>query len=122
MVFRRLLSMNESGIHQYDPDTKENSLTSCCPCHGRFLKPLTCWYRDTSRTRWMTETKRTHPRTRHSEDENEMNNAAPVLTSFEMKNVMESMRGYLDAHSNGEMNKMDEIKLFAHNLILKKTI
>ncbi|GFW06114.1 hypothetical protein TNCV_4479061 [Trichonephila clavipes] len=43
-----------------------------------------------------------------SDDENEMNEAAPVPTSSEMKNVMKSMRSYLDAHYNGEMNtKMD---------------
>ncbi|GFU46995.1 hypothetical protein TNCV_813671 [Trichonephila clavipes] len=32
-----------------------------------------------------------------SGDENEMNNAAPVPTSSEMRNVMKSMRNYLDA-------------------------
>ncbi|GFU44041.1 hypothetical protein TNCV_4963531 [Trichonephila clavipes] len=48
-----------------------------------------------------------------SDDENEMNNAAPVPTSFEMRNVMKSMHSYLDAHSNGEMNKeMDDIEQF----------
>ncbi|GFW35937.1 SCAN domain-containing protein 3 [Trichonephila clavipes] len=50
----------------------------------------------------------------HSDDENEMNNAAPVPTSSEMRNIMKSMRSYLDTHSSGEMNnKMD-------NLMLKK--
>ncbi|GFW95522.1 hypothetical protein TNCV_1722231 [Trichonephila clavipes] len=38
-------------------------------------------------------------------DENEIKNAAPVPTSFEMRNIMKSMRNYLDAHSNGEMKK-----------------
>ncbi|GFU48356.1 hypothetical protein TNCV_3342481 [Trichonephila clavipes] len=48
-----------------------------------------------------------------SYDENEMNNAAPVPTSSEMRNIMESMRNYLEAHSNGEMsNKMDDIEQF----------
>ncbi|GFW28923.1 hypothetical protein TNCV_202461 [Trichonephila clavipes] len=45
-----------------------------------------------------------------SEDENEMNNAAPVPISPELRNVMKCMRSYLDAHSNGKMNnKMDDI-------------
>uniref|UniRef100_A0A8C4SC05 HTH CENPB-type domain-containing protein n=1 Tax=Erpetoichthys calabaricus TaxID=27687 RepID=A0A8C4SC05_ERPCA len=48
-----------------------------------------------------------------SDDENEMNNAAPVPTSSEMRNIMKSMRSYLDANSNGEMNnKMDDIEQF----------
>ncbi|GFT21378.1 hypothetical protein TNCV_3816561 [Trichonephila clavipes] len=37
-------------------------------------------------------------------DENEMNNAAPILTSSEMRIARKIMRSYLDAHSNGEMN------------------
>ncbi|GFV21720.1 hypothetical protein TNCV_164511 [Trichonephila clavipes] len=36
-----------------------------------------------------------------SDDENEMNNAAPVPMSFEMRNIKKSMRSYLDAHFNG---------------------
>ncbi|GFX14853.1 hypothetical protein TNCV_1485951 [Trichonephila clavipes] len=40
-----------------------------------------------------------------SDDENVMSNASPVPTSSEMRNVMKSMSSYLDAHSNGEMNK-----------------
>ncbi|GFV93956.1 protein big brother [Trichonephila clavipes] len=39
-----------------------------------------------------------------SDDENEMNNIAPVSTSSEMSNIMKSMHSYLDAHSNDEMN------------------
>ncbi|GFV68813.1 hypothetical protein TNCV_1626061 [Trichonephila clavipes] len=39
-----------------------------------------------------------------SDDENEMNDEDPVTTSSEMQNIMKSMRSYLDAHSNGEMN------------------
>uniref|UniRef100_A0A8C4RFJ1 HTH CENPB-type domain-containing protein n=1 Tax=Erpetoichthys calabaricus TaxID=27687 RepID=A0A8C4RFJ1_ERPCA len=58
-----------------------------------------------------------------SDDENEMNNAAPVPTSSEMRNIMKSMRSYLDAHSNGEMNnKIDDIEQFVDNLMLKKTM
>ncbi|GFW09437.1 hypothetical protein TNCV_3995441 [Trichonephila clavipes] len=46
-------------------------------------------------------------------DENEVKNAAPVPTSSEMRNIMKNMRSYLDAHSNGEMNKrMDDIEQF----------
>ncbi|GFT38540.1 hypothetical protein TNCV_2748201 [Trichonephila clavipes] len=37
--------------------------------------------------------------TKDSNDEREMNNAAPVPTSSEMMNVVKSMRSYLDAHS-----------------------
>ncbi|GFV46073.1 hypothetical protein TNCV_1256311 [Trichonephila clavipes] len=39
-----------------------------------------------------------------SNEENEMNNAAPVYTSSEMRNIIKSMHSYLDAHSNGGMN------------------
>ncbi|GFW93038.1 hypothetical protein TNCV_4209731 [Trichonephila clavipes] len=38
-------------------------------------------------------------------DENEMNNAAPVPTSSKKRNVIKSQSSYLDAHSNDEMNK-----------------
>ncbi|GFX30764.1 hypothetical protein TNCV_1181421 [Trichonephila clavipes] len=50
----------------------------------------------------------------YSDDENEENNAAPVPTSFKMRNIMKSMFSYLDVHSNGELNnKMNGIeKLF----------
>ncbi|GFY15129.1 hypothetical protein TNCV_1569441 [Trichonephila clavipes] len=39
-----------------------------------------------------------------SDDENEMNTAAPIPTSSEMMTIMKSMLSYLDTHSNGEMN------------------
>ncbi|GFW33815.1 hypothetical protein TNCV_3589001 [Trichonephila clavipes] len=53
-----------------------------------------------------------------SDDEKEMNNAAPVPTSSEMRNVMKNMFSYLDAHSKNEMNnKMDDIEQFVDNLI-----
>ncbi|GFX35957.1 hypothetical protein TNCV_4214791 [Trichonephila clavipes] len=43
------------------------------------------------------------------DDENEMNHAAPVPTSSEMRIIMKSTRSYLDAYSDGEMNnKMDD--------------
>ncbi|GFU11978.1 hypothetical protein TNCV_3265711 [Trichonephila clavipes] len=35
-----------------------------------------------------------------SDCENEINNASPVPTSSEMRNVMKSMLSYLDVHSN----------------------
>ncbi|GFV73932.1 uncharacterized protein TNCV_2641961 [Trichonephila clavipes] len=58
-----------------------------------------------------------------SDDESEMNNAAPVPTSSEMRNIMKSMCSYLDTNSSGEMNnKMDDIELFADNLMLKTTM
>ncbi|GFW53183.1 hypothetical protein TNCV_3294301 [Trichonephila clavipes] len=42
-----------------------------------------------------------------------MNNAAPDPTSSEKRNIMISMRGYLEAHSKVEMNnKMDDIEQF----------
>ncbi|GFW82669.1 hypothetical protein TNCV_3492411 [Trichonephila clavipes] len=56
-----------------------------------------------------------------SDDEKETNKAVPLSTSPEMRNIMKSMRRYLDAYCNGEMNnKMDEIEQFVKNLILKK--
>ncbi|GFX93692.1 SCAN domain-containing protein 3 [Trichonephila clavipes] len=46
-----------------------------------------------------------------SDDENEMNNATLVPSSSEMRNTIKSVRNYLDAHSNGEMNtKTDDIE------------
>ncbi|GFW68006.1 hypothetical protein TNCV_1617671 [Trichonephila clavipes] len=46
-----------------------------------------------------------------SDDENELSNAASVLPSSEMRNVMKRMRSYLDAHSNGEMNNNMEVTI-----------
>ncbi|PRD32254.1 UNVERIFIED_CONTAM: hypothetical protein NCL1_21063 [Trichonephila clavipes] len=58
-----------------------------------------------------------------SNDENEMNNTTSFPMPFKMRNIVKSMRSYLDAHSNDEMNnKMDDIKQFVDNLMLKKTI
>ncbi|GFU75708.1 hypothetical protein TNCV_1651681 [Trichonephila clavipes] len=39
-----------------------------------------------------------------SGDDNGKNNAAPVPSSSERRNIMKSMRSYLDEHFNGEMN------------------
>ena len=37
--------------------------------------------------------------------------------------MIKSMRSYLDAHSNGEMNKtMDDLEQFVDNMVLKKTL
>ena len=37
--------------------------------------------------------------------------------------MIKSMRSYLDAHSNGEMNKtMDDLEQFVDNIVLKKTL
>ncbi|GFU14943.1 hypothetical protein TNCV_795191 [Trichonephila clavipes] len=48
-----------------------------------------------------------------SDEENEVNNAAPVPMSSEMRNIMKSMHSYLDAHTNGEVNnKMEDIGQF----------
>ncbi|GFX75513.1 hypothetical protein TNCV_4714201 [Trichonephila clavipes] len=45
-----------------------------------------------------------------SDDEQKMNNAAPVPRSSELRNVMKSIRRHLDVHYIGEMNKkMDDI-------------
>ncbi|GFU51830.1 hypothetical protein TNCV_3733451 [Trichonephila clavipes] len=43
-----------------------------------------------------------------SDDENEMNNAAPVPISPEMRNIMKSIRSCLEAHSNMEMNNITD--------------
>ncbi|GFV40419.1 hypothetical protein TNCV_2535871 [Trichonephila clavipes] len=49
----------------------------------------------------------------NSDAENEMNNAAPVPTSFEIMNIIKSMLCILDTHFNGEMYiKMDDIEQF----------
>ncbi|GFV61125.1 hypothetical protein TNCV_2100001 [Trichonephila clavipes] len=42
-------------------------------------------------------------------NENEMNNAAPVPTTSEMKNIMESRRSYLEAHFNSETNVIERL-------------
>ncbi|GFV69316.1 hypothetical protein TNCV_390121 [Trichonephila clavipes] len=56
-----------------------------------------------------------------SDNENEINNGAPVPMSSEMQNIMKSMRSYLDAHSNGEINnKMVDIYQYVDNLMLEK--
>ncbi|GFS47718.1 histone-lysine N-methyltransferase SETMAR [Trichonephila clavipes] len=48
-----------------------------------------------------------------SNNENEMNNAAPYPTSSEIRNIMKSMRSYSEAHFNSEMNnKMADIEQF----------
>ncbi|GFV11141.1 uncharacterized protein TNCV_2718851 [Trichonephila clavipes] len=58
-----------------------------------------------------------------SNDENEMNNAAPVPTSSKKGNIKKSMRRSLDAHSSDKMNKkIDGIEQFVDNLMLKKTM
>ncbi|GFX83690.1 hypothetical protein TNCV_349541 [Trichonephila clavipes] len=50
-----------------------------------------------------------------SDGENEMNNAAPVPKSSEIKNIMKRMRRYLDVHSNDEIyNKIDGSKHFVN--------
>ncbi|GFW84723.1 hypothetical protein TNCV_1814531 [Trichonephila clavipes] len=55
------------------------------------------------------------------DDENEKNKAAPVPSLSEMRNIMMSIRRYLEAYSNGEMNnKMDDIEQFVDSLMLKK--
>ncbi|GFS96277.1 hypothetical protein TNCV_16491 [Trichonephila clavipes] len=56
----------------------------------------------------------------YSDDENEMNIAAPVSTSSETRTILKSMLSYLDAHSNDKMNnKMDVIEIFVDNLMLE---
>ncbi|GFV59287.1 hypothetical protein TNCV_2340281 [Trichonephila clavipes] len=48
-----------------------------------------------------------------SDDEKEMNNAASVTTSSELRKVMKNRRCYLDAYSNGKINnKIDDIEQF----------
>ncbi|GFV41693.1 hypothetical protein TNCV_3628441 [Trichonephila clavipes] len=45
----------------------------------------------------------------------------PVSTSSEMRNAMKSMRSYLDAQSNGEMNnEMDDSEQRVDKLMLKE--
>ncbi|GFY36121.1 hypothetical protein TNCV_4844931 [Trichonephila clavipes] len=40
-----------------------------------------------------------------SEDKNEMNNTAPVSTTFYIRNVIKSVFNYLNAHSKGGWNE-----------------
>ncbi|GFW61004.1 hypothetical protein TNCV_4872141 [Trichonephila clavipes] len=55
--------------------------------------------------------------------ENEMHNADSDPTSSQVRDIMKSMRNYLDAHSNDELNnKMDDMEQFTDNLMKKKTI
>ncbi|GFV85555.1 DDE-1 domain-containing protein [Trichonephila clavipes] len=55
-----------------------------------------------------------------SDDESEKNNAASVPTSSRMRDVVKRIRSYLNAHSNGEMNKkIDDIEQIVDNLMLK---
>ncbi|GFW38078.1 hypothetical protein TNCV_835181 [Trichonephila clavipes] len=53
----------------------------------------------------------------NSDDEKEMNNSAPAPpTSSEIRNIMENMFSYLNAHTDGEKNnKMVDIELFVDN-------
>ncbi|GFS97644.1 hypothetical protein TNCV_2558281 [Trichonephila clavipes] len=49
----------------------------------------------------------------YSDDENKLNNAAPVPKSSETRNILKGMRSYLDTHSNSETNpKMVNIEQF----------
>ncbi|GFW45154.1 hypothetical protein TNCV_716561 [Trichonephila clavipes] len=52
------------------------------------------------------------------ENETAMINIAPDPTSYEMENIMKSMRNYLDARFDGEMNN----KITSNNLMLKETM
>ncbi|GFX56276.1 DDE-1 domain-containing protein [Trichonephila clavipes] len=54
-----------------------------------------------------------------SDDKREINYAAPVPTSSEIRNIMKSMFSYLDAHSNGEMNnRMNDLEQLVDNVML----
>ncbi|GFW20626.1 DDE-1 domain-containing protein [Trichonephila clavipes] len=58
-----------------------------------------------------------------SDDENEMNNAVPFPTSSEMRNILKTMRSYLDTQTNGGMYiKMDDFEQLVDNLMLKNTM
>ncbi|GFT13009.1 uncharacterized protein TNCV_431321 [Trichonephila clavipes] len=55
-------------------------------------------------------------------DENEMDITALGPTSSEMRNIMKSMRIYLNTYFSGEMNnKMDNIEQLVDYSMLKKT-
>ena len=60
-----------------------------------------------------------------SDDESDIgiNDADPVPSTTEMQKMIKSMRMYLDAYSNGEMNKtMDSLDQFVDNRVLKKAL
>ncbi|GFT01749.1 tigger transposable element-derived protein 4 [Trichonephila clavipes] len=52
-----------------------------------------------------------------SDDENEINSASPVPTSSEMRNIMKSMRRYLDAHKH-KMTDHAELVISKQQIIL----
>ncbi|GFV23776.1 hypothetical protein TNCV_959701 [Trichonephila clavipes] len=55
--------------------------------------------------------------------ENQMNTAAPVPSSSEKRIIKNSMRSYLDVHSDYDMTKkIDDNEQFVDNSILKKTM
>ncbi|GFW88673.1 hypothetical protein TNCV_2833341 [Trichonephila clavipes] len=54
----------------------------------------------------------------NSDDENEMNNAATVPISSEMRNITKNMHSYLDAHFSHETNNdLDDIEQYVDNLM-----
>lgn len=56
------------------------------------------------------------------ESENGISDAVPVPSTSEMRKIIKSMRSYLNAQSNGEMDKMmDNLEQFVDNLVLKRT-
>lgn len=59
-----------------------------------------------------------------SDDEfdNGFNDAVPVPSTSEVRKMINSVRCYLDAHSNGEMSKtIDDLEQFVDNIALKNT-
>ncbi|GFY12325.1 hypothetical protein TNCV_284281 [Trichonephila clavipes] len=56
----------------------------------------------------------------YSDVKNVMNSAVLDPTLYEMRNIMKSVRSYLDARSNGEMNNnMDDIEQCDEHLMQK---
>lgn len=56
------------------------------------------------------------------ESENGISDAVPVPSTSEMRKIIKSMRSYLNAQSNGEMDKtMDDLEQFVDNVVLKRT-
>jgi len=57
-----------------------------------------------------------------NESENGISDAVPVPSTSEMRKIIKSMRRYLNAQSNGEMDKtMDDLEQFVDNVVLKRT-
>ncbi|GFW11376.1 hypothetical protein TNCV_3808961 [Trichonephila clavipes] len=92
---------------------KANDRRTSCPCHDELRGPRSDYVRQVALATTTTYYPHTFDREvcalkniidADSNDKNETNKDAPAPSSSEMRNIMKSMRSYLDSHSNGEIN------------------